>query len=315
MEKAKMNKTIKLAIFTLILVFCASAFGQSLELKKFEFMKGEFRSRGGDKDVLKGAFSKDGKEFSWIEKEPNNDEFGFITYDEATKSYRLKEMVYRRVEPIYYKGTETSEGFHFYELTASDGVLKEDGEQVLIRRLEPDFFNIEHFRSYVDNIGQKQWIPSEYYSKNLSVEQLDRQIRKGIGELDFLVGKFTEDGGKGQFNGRISDDGKELILTFTSPEKQSDVRITYDFHWDEFYFNGTEKLKGGSKSKIKRAGRIGVLRSGEIDEERYIDFNARINGNMTRITFNSSAKNKVSIESMTYSEEPSKEIIFYSRAK
>lgn len=298
-------KTQKLfiAAFLIFLASCTFIAGQIPELKKFEFMKGEFRNRGGDKDILKGEFSGDGKEFNWVEKQTNNEEYGFINYDEASKSFRLKEVIYRRSAPIYYKGKETSEGFYFYELTAVDGGVKKDGEEVSIRRLEPGIFNIEHFYNYYGKKKPKQWIPSEYYSTNLSLEQLDKHIRIEIGKLDYLVGKFVAGDGNNRFVGKFTDDGKKYVWNFASPEKTSRAVFSYDFHWNKFTMKEKIKQTNGKTTTIVYSGRMNW-------NEVKLSVYARIDKIMTRIDFIPLRKDKVLMQVMKYDESPVEKIIY-----
>ena len=295
-----------IAAFLLFFGLCSFSYGQIAELKKFEFMKGEFKSRGSKDEILKADFDKSGKEFKWADKSTLNDDFGVITYDEPTKSYRLKEKRDSYIEPFYYKGIETNEGFHFYELTAIDGVIKENGDEVLIRPLEKGIFNIEHFYHYYGKEKPKEWIPSEYYSKNLNDKQLAKLTRLEIGKLDFLVGKFVSVDDKSEFIGKFTDDGKEFVWDFTSPEKTSEAVITYDFHWDEYTWQENIVRTNGEKTKIKYSGRI--------YENKKISVYARIDGKMTNITFSSPSKDKILMQLMIYDKTPQIEI-FYTKVQ
>ncbi|MEZ5344316.1 MAG: hypothetical protein R2681_02065 [Pyrinomonadaceae bacterium] len=240
---------------------------------------------------MKSDFAKNGKEFVWIRKSTLSNESGIITYDEQTKSYLLKEKFRNYVEPFYYSGKETEEGFHFYELTGENGGIKENGNQVLIRPLEPGIFNIEHFYHYLGSGSPKRWIPSRYYSKNLRDAQLDRLVRGEIRKLEFLSGKYVSEDSKREFTGRIADDGKTFLWNFTSPEKISEAVVTYDYHWDEFTF--TEKIRSADGEKIthKYSGRI---------SENGIPFYSRIDGKMTSLTFSSPKKDRIVVKLMIY---------------
>ena len=293
-----------IAAFLIILGSCNFTYGQIPELKKFEFMKGEFRSRGSQDGILKADFSKNGDGFSWTNKSTLNDEFGIVSFDAPTRSYRLKEKFRSYIEPFYYTGNKTNEGFHFYELTTINGVIKENGNEVLIRPLEPGIFNIEHFYDHYGKKKPKQWIPSRYYRKVLSGEQLAKQIRKAIGKLDFLVGKFVSDDGTSEFIGKFIDAGKTYVGTFKSPERTSQAIIKYDFHWDDYSLTETVKPPGDPK--------ISVLYKGYFRENGNLDLYARINSTETKLTLSSPGKNKVSILVTKYGKNSQKET-FYTK--
>ncbi len=304
---------IKPAILTLILVFCSSALAQQAALKKFEFMTGTFKPRGNKDGILKAGFDKTGREFHWSYESTLSGDLGEISYDENSKTYRLKQKRTSHVDPFYFQGAETNDGFRFYQLTAIDGPVLENGIELLIRPLEDGMFNIEYLE-YKFNENRKDRIPREFYPKDFSKDQIAKQVLKEIGKLNFLVGNFDEDGGKGKFTGKFSDDCKQLNLTFTSSEKNSEVDISYDFHWNNFHYLETEKLKDGTKRIIPRAGNLHVLDLGQGVEKLYLSVYARIEKTMTNIRLSSPVKDKVEMIYAPDSDQK-KKTVFYTRSQ
>jgi len=294
---------IFITIFLFVLGLCGTAFGQTATLTKFEFMKGEFKIRGSKDGILKAVLNKNGDEFSWTIKSTLDDEYGVITVDALTNSYHLTEKLDSYTKPFYYIGNETNEGFHFFELTAANGVIAENGNEVLIRPLEREMFQIEHFYNYYGKDKPKQWVPSEYYSKNLALETLDKQVRFEIGKLDFLVGRFVADDGMSEFNGKFTNDGKELVWNFSSPEKTSRAVITYDFHWDSFTMKEEIDHENGENDAVTYGGSMNR-------EEVTLAMFGRIDGVRTEINFSPLSKDKVLILFKKYDETPKKEIIY-----
>ncbi|MCB1023726.1 MAG: hypothetical protein KDB79_05020 [Acidobacteria bacterium] len=309
-----MYRSVIVPILALIFAMAAGkAFARHTELNKFEFMTGTFKTRGSKDGILKAGFDKNGREFRWSYKSTLGTDIGEITYDEASKTYRLKQKRTSHVDPFYYQGTEANDGFHFNQLAAIDGPVIDGGNELLIRKLEDGMFNIEYLESRF-NPDRKDRIPREFYPKGFTKDQIAKQVRKEIGKLDFLTGAFDEDGGSGKFNGKFSEDGKQLNLTFASTAKNSEVAVSYDFHWNKFYYLETQRHIDGTKRNILRVGNLNVLDPEQGFEKLYLSVYARIEKTMTNIRLGSPEKDKVKI---IYSLDPDSKAkeVFYTRTR
>lgn len=251
----KMNKLF-IASIVIILGISTIAFGQKAELKKFEFMKGEFKSRGNE-GIVKADFDKKGKEFKWEYNSGKNKSIGVVTYDKKSDSYRLTETMNGN-NTMYYRGFETTAGFHFFELTNMNGIVKADGAEIVLKPMDAGMVSMERFRLVSPNAERKAVFVTDYYKKDMSSEMIAEQIRKAIKKLDFVAGTFNEDARTGQVIGKYEDSGMKYVWAFKSPRNNSDAVVTYDFDKDEYTLTETVSFKGGSKSTTKYVGRLGT---------------------------------------------------------
>lgn len=247
------SKQLFITVFALILGISSVVFGQKTELKKFEFMKGEYKARGID-GFVSADFDKKGEKFSWEYKSKNRKSVGVITYDKKSNSYRLTETI-DDSDTTNYKGLQTTEGFYFFELNAPNGIIKSDGKEILLRPLDGGLVRMIRFEDLPNKVGCKAAFTTEYYPSNFTDEQKAEQVRKAIGKLDFLVGTFDHTDGGGQVAGRFEDDGKKYIWAFKGGSNTSDAIITYNFEDDRYTLVETIGV-GNSKTTMKYIGDI-----------------------------------------------------------
>jgi hypothetical protein len=248
----KMNK-ILIAGIVLILGIGSVVFGQKTDIKKFDFMKGEFKTRGNE-GMVKADFDKSGKMFRWEYNGEKIKNTGLVTFDEKSKNFYLMETS-KGLNIKYYKGFETTDGFHFYQLNGMNGIVDAAGEEILLRPLDKGMVQLVRYRFVTKDRKCKSGFVSEYYDKNFTAPQIAGQTRQAIKKLDFLAGTFTEDARTGQVIGKYEDNGMKYVWTFTSPRNTSEAAITYDFHNDEYTLTETVGF-GNSKTTTKYVGRF-----------------------------------------------------------
>lgn len=252
------SRSILLLTFLLVaLSFAAFAQAQPHpQLKKFEFMQGEFKERKSD-GVVTANFSADGKEFRWNYKTPSRTSEGVITYDAKTKKYALVETV-NGTQTTYYEGLETQHGFPFRALVGKGGAPDEKGEVMQLMpipaglALPVKMVNMVRLRKNAEGKYEKYY-EGNYYA-TLSAQQLAAQERQGIERLKFLVGTFREDGRDGKVVGKL--DGEVYQWSYTSSRNSSDALVKYDFHSDQYTL--VEKI-GSTKTTYSGSFQDGKL--------------------------------------------------------
>lgn len=226
------------------------------QLKKFEFMQGEFKERKSD-GVVAGAFSAAGKEFRWDYKTSSRTSVGVITYDASTKKYSLVETI-NGTQATYYEGMETQHGFPFRALTGKGGTPDEKGEVIQLipipagMALPVKMVNMVRLRKNAEGKYEKYY-EGDYYAP-LSSDQLAALERKGIERMKFLVGTFKEDGRDGEVVGKF--DGEAYQWSYKSSRNTSDALVKYNFHNDRYHL--VEKI-GDSETKYEGGFQDGKL--------------------------------------------------------
>ena len=247
----------KLFVASIILTLgiCSVTFGQKAEIKKFEFMKGEFKTRGND-GIVKADFDKSGKMFRWEYNTEKVKNTGLVTYDENSKNYYLMETG-KGLKIKYFRGFETTGGFRFYQLNRMNGIIDADGEEMLLRPLDKGMVQMVRYRYVGKDKNCKSGFVTEYYDKDFTDAQIAAQVRKEIKKLDFLAGTFKEDAREGQVIGKYEDSGMKYVWAFKSPRNTSDAVVTYDFDKDEYTLIEIIGF-GNTKTTTKYVGRIGT---------------------------------------------------------
>lgn len=241
-----------LLLIAMLFALTLSPFAQTKphpQLKKFEFMVGEFKERTTD-GVVTGAFSADGKEFRWHYKAGGRTSDGVITYDAVAKKYWLAETV-SGTQTTYYEGVETQHGFPFRALTGKGGAPDEKGDSIRLLPVPPvgvlpdtKMVNMVRLRKNADGKYEKYY--DGLYYVQPSPEQLAKANREGLRRMDFLVGQFKEDGHNGKVIGKY--EGDQYMWSYKSSSNTSDAVATYDFHNDRFTL--IEKI-GDSETKYE----------------------------------------------------------------
>jgi hypothetical protein len=225
-------------VFLFILAFSFTALAQTKphpQLKKFAFMQGAFKERKSD-GVVTASFSTDGKEFRWEYKNASRTSVGVITYDAAAKKYWLVETV-NGTQATYYEGMETQHGFPFRALTGKGGAPDEKGDVIQLMPIPqigamPDTKMVNMVRLRKNDEGKYEKYYDGMYYALLSAEQLAKANSTGLKRMEFLVGKFKEDGRDGEVIGKL--EGDKYMWSYKSSRNTSEAVATYDFHSDRF---------------------------------------------------------------------------------
>lgn len=205
------------------------------QLKKFAFMEGQFKERTTN-GIVTGTFSPDGKEFRWHYKAGERTSDGAILYDASTKKYFLTETV-NGAQTTYYEGIETQHGFPFRALTGKGGAPDEKGDSIRLMPIPqmgvlPDTKMVNMVRLRKNAEGKYEKYYDGLYYVQPSPDQLAKANKEGLRRLDFLVGRFKEDGREGEVIGKY--EGDKYVWRYQSARNTSDAVATYNFHNDRF---------------------------------------------------------------------------------